>query len=87
LSEEGTYFRFLGIESSATFWYRIGQATSLPKLLLQRTPFSCIPPSLELQLDQKELQFGLKFELFHRIKVDGFKMGGSTFSLASNMKD
>jgi hypothetical protein len=29
----------------------------------------------------------LKFELFHRIKVDGFKMGGSTFSLASNMKD
>ena len=51
--------RFSGIESGATFWYRIGQATSLPKLLLQRTPFSCNPPSLELQLDQKELLFGL----------------------------
>ena len=51
--------RFSGIESGATFWYRIGQATSLPKLLLQRTPFSCNPPSLELQLDQKKLLFGL----------------------------
>ena len=57
MSEEGTDFRFSGIESGATFWYRIGQATSLPKLLLQRTPFTCNPPSLELQLDQ--LLFGL----------------------------